>query len=253
MTRNLWRAVWASFALSCSAVVHAAGEPHYSLDATLDPVTHGLVVRATLSVPATAAARDVEFLLAAPLEIVTAAPAIEKLSAQGVRAFAGINGSSAAITGSGRATRYRVHLPAGASTISLSYRGPIDFTFDSPAQEYARGFNETAGTIGDRGVYLAGSTLWYPYLGETLFTFELSARAPEGWQLVSPGSGTARDANGVAHWRSATPVDELHIVGGKLVRYARQAGAVTAEVFLRQGDDALAAKYLEATARNLEM
>lgn len=253
MIRNLWRAACLLLALGGLATAQAAGEPHYSIDATLEPVSHGLVIEATVQLPAAPADRDVEFLLASPLEIIRATPAIEKLPTSGGPAFAGINGSSAAITGSGRAARYRVRLPAGATRITLSYRGPINFVFDSPSQEYARGFNETAGTIREQGVYLAGSTLWYPYLGETLFTFDLAARGPDGWQLVSPGTGTARDAGGVAHWRSTTPVDELHIVGGKLTRYARQAGAITAEVFLRQADDALAAKYLEATARNLEM
>lgn len=249
----LGRTICAALALCSAVAAPAAGEPHYSLRATLEPASHGLSVQATIDLPAAAAARDVEFLLATPLEIVAAEPAVEKLPIDGVRAFAGINGSSAAIVGAGRAARYRVHLPSGVTRIALSYRGKIDFTFDSPAQEYARGFNETAGTIRSAGIYLAGSTLWYPYLGESLFTFDLVARGPAGWQLVSPGSGSARDATGDARWRSTTPVDELHIVGGELTRYARQAGAVSAEVFLRQPDDALAAKYLEATARNLEM
>jgi len=240
--------------VSCWAVaVQAAGDPHYSLTATLEPATHGLTVQASITLPPATSDRVIEFLLAAPLEIVAAEPAVEKLPIEGVRAFAGINGSSAAIVGTGHAARYRVRVAAGATRIALRYRGAIDFTFDSPAQEYARGFNETAGTIRSEGVYLAGSTLWYPYLGETLFTFDLEAHGPDGWQLVSPGSGSARDASGHARWRSTTPVDELHIVGGALTRYSRQAGAVSAEVFLRQPDDALAAKYLEATARNLEM
>ena len=253
MIRRFRRTLCAALALCWAVAVQAAGEPHYALNATLEPVTHGLTVQASITLPPATVARDVEFLLAAPLEIVTAEPAVEKLPIEGVRAFAGINGSSAAIVGAGRAARYRVRVPSGATRIALTYRGKIDFTFDSPAQEYARGFNETAGTIRSEGIYLAGSTLWYPYLGETLFTFDLDARGPEGWQLVSPGSGSARDASGHARWRSATPVDELHIVGGPLTRYARQAGTVSAEVFLRQPDDALAAKYLEATARNLEM
>ena len=223
------------------------------LEATLEPSAHTIAVKAVVQLPAAESPRDVEFLLAAPLRIVTSEPEVERLPATKNSAFAGINGSSAAITDSGNAQRYRVRLPAGATRIALEYQGPIDFGFESPAQEYARGFNETAGTIRDDGIYLAGSTLWYPYLGETLFTFELQAKAPEGWQLISPGSGSARAADGVARWKSATPVDELHIVGGKLRRYARPAGAVTAEVFLRQADDALAAKYLEATVRNLEM
>ena len=230
-----------------------AALPRYQLDVTLDPAARTLDAKASVELPPALAGSAVEFLLAAPLEIRESAPGAQKLAADAGAGFMGINGSSSAVTQSGRAARYRVQLAPGERRFTLHYRGRIDFGFDTPQQEYARGFNETAGIIKEDGVYLAGSTLWYPYLGETLFTFEMSARAPEGWQLISPGNGSARDAEGVAHWRSDVPLDELHIVGGPLTRYARAAGAVTAEVYLRKPDDALAAKYLEATARNLEM
>jgi len=225
----------------------------YTLDAVIDPPASTLDTRATLELPPSMAGQAIEFLLAAPLQVLESEPAVQKLAAGEGQGFSGINGSSDAMTKSGHAVRYRVQLPAGGRRLTLHYKGRIDFGFETPAQEYARGFNETAGVILEDGVYLAGSTLWYPYLGESLFTFELSAKSPEGWQLISAGSGTARDAQGVAHWRSDTPLDELHIVGGPLKRYSRPAGAVTAEVYLRKPDDALAAKYLEATARNLEM
>lgn len=229
---------------------------HYVVQATLDPAARTLEAEVQLEVPAESAGRSVEFLLASSLQIVAAEPAIERLPVEGVRAFTGINGSATAITASGRAARYRAVLTAGSRSIRLRYRGKIDFGFDTPGQEYARGFSETAGTINEQGVYLAGSTLWYPYLGETLFTFDLTASAPAGWQLISPGSGTAGTPDAtisVARWKVTTPVDELHIVGGPLTRYVRQAGAISAEVYLRKPDEALAAKYLEATARNLEM
>jgi aminopeptidase N len=236
----------------------AATEPasHYVLKATLDPAAHTLEAEVQLDVPAESAGRSVEFLLASSLQIIAAEPTVERLPVEGVRTFTGINGSATAITASGRAARYRAVLPAGSRSIRLRYRGKVDFGFDTPGQEYARGFSETAGTINDQGVYLAGSTLWYPYLGETLFTFDLTASAPAGWQLISPGTGVAGTADtnaSVARWKVTTPVDELHIVGGPLTRYARQAGAITAEVYLRKPDEALAAKYLESTARNLEM
>jgi hypothetical protein len=230
--------------------------PHYQLEAVITPESRELEVQLELRLPADSSGKPLEFLLAASLEIVESSPAATRLPDDGTRTFTGINGSATAITASGRAARYRVQLAPGERSIRLRYRGRVDFGFDTPGQEYARGFSETAGTINEKGVYLAGSTLWYPWLGETLFTFDLSATAPQGWQLISPGSGTAGDGNAarnLARWTLRTPVDELHIVGGPLTRYARQAGAVTAEVYLRKADDALAAKYLESTARNLEM
>lgn len=242
--------------LLCAAVPYGAAAdalPDYRLDASLDPQARTLSVDATLTVPESLAGRPVEFLLAAPLTIESAEPQATRIDAATGPGFVGINGSSASLAREGRAARWRVTLPPGSNVIRLRYRGPIAFRFDTPQQEYARGFSETAGTIQPEGVYLAGSTLWYPYLGDSLFTFDVTARAPGDWHLVGPGNGTSRDADGKARWRSELPIDELHLVGGPLVRYARSTGTVEAEVYLRQADDALAGKYLEATARYTEM
>ncbi len=227
-----------------SGLMDPASLPRYRINATLVPDTHELVADVTLEFPANAAGTRVEFLLAAPLSIEASQPAAQELPAKG---------ASAALSGSGRARRWQVRLPAGERTLTLHYRGRMDFGFDMPEQEYARGFSETAGTLGPNGVYLAGSSLWYPWLGDSLFTFDVTARAPDGWMLVSPGAGTARDASGTAHWLSTDAIDELHLVGGPLQRYLRSAGAVEAQVYLHEADAALAAKYLEATARYLEM
>ncbi len=245
-------------ALTCCAALPwsataATDQPAYRLDLALDPVARTLQVEGTVTLPDALAGQTVEFLLAAALAIESAEPTVTRIVGDAGRGFVGINGSSAALARSGRAARYRVTLPAGSSTLRLRYRGPVAFGFDTPQQEYARGFRETAGTIQPEGVYLAGSTLWYPYLGDSLFTFEMTARGPADWQLIGPGHGSARDADGTARWRSELPLDELHLVGGPLVRYARSTGTVDAQVYLRQADEPLADKYLEATARYVEM
>ncbi len=236
-----------------SPVLRAADLPNYRLDAAIDPDARELSVDAVVDVPTSLAGTTIEFLLAAPLSIEAAEPAVTRIAADEAAGFSGINGSSAALGKSGRAARYRLQLAPGQSSFRLRYRGRVDFGFDAPAQEYARGFNETAGTIQKDGVYLAGSTLWYPYFGDTLFTFEIAAKSPEGWQLVSPGAGTARGADGIARWKTEMPIDEMHLVGGVLTKYTRAAGTVRAEVYLRKPDEQLANRYLESTARNLEM
>ncbi len=212
--------------------------PQYDLDVRVEPATHQLSVDATVSFPATYAGREVEFLLATPLVIASSTPAVERLPVGDTAGFSGINGSSGSLVKSGRAARYRVTLPKDSPTLRLAYSGPVDFGFDTPEEEYARGFSETAGTIGEKGVYLAGSSLWYPYLGDTLFVPKLRTHAPDGWHLITV---------------DPAPVDELPLVGGPLTRYTETVGAVEAQVFLRTPDDALARKFLEATARDLEM
>lgn len=239
--------------LAFNAPLPAASLPSYRLDATLDPQQRTLEIAGTITLPDSVAGQTVEFLLAAPLQIVASTPAAERVATDDGPGFMGINGSSASLGRSGRAARWRVKLPPGVSKLELRYRGPVAFGFHMPQQEYARGFSETAGTIQPDGVYLAGSTLWYPYLGDTLFEFDVTARAPEGWQLIGPGRGSARGDDGISRWKSELPIDELHLVGGPLVKYARSTGSSQAEVYLRNPDDALAARYLDATARYTEM
>ncbi|MBV6415806.1 MAG: hypothetical protein CMLOHMNK_00327 [Steroidobacteraceae bacterium] len=236
-TMPLWRA--SAVALALAAVsAHAADLPRYDLDVRVDPASHGLTVDTTLSFPAEYAGRQVEFLLAAPLAITRSSPAVERLPVGETAGFSGINGSSASLEKSGRAARYRVTLPKDSPTLRLAYSGAVDFGFDTPVEEYSRGFSETAGTIGEKGVYLAGSSLWYPFLGDTLFIADVRTHAPEGWHLITV---------------DPAPVDELPLVGGPLTRYTETVGAVEAQVFLRAPDEPLARKFLEATARDLEM
>jgi aminopeptidase N len=260
MRKRQWIAAGLSLgtALGLSAVqpLQAAGAapaPHYVIDARLDPAAKTLDADVVLRLPEKFAGKRVEFLLSRSLEVVSSVPAVRRQELGSAAGFVGINGLPPRASDAARASRYSVQLPAGRHELRLHYRGRVDFGFETPTQEYARGFAETAGVIRPEGVYLAGRSLWYPYLGETLATLELTAQAPAGWQIISAGSGQAGGADGKARWVSKQPLDELHIVGGPLTRYARSAGAATAEVYLRKPDDALAARYLEATARNLAM
>ncbi len=236
------------------ATAAAAGPlPAYRLDAALEPDGHRLAVTATVELPDALAGRPVEFLLSSQLAIAAAAPAAVRVPDEAGSPFMGINGTSAELASRAGVSRYRVELPPGGKAFTLTYAGAIDIPPTTSPEEYARSFQETPGYLGTEGIYLAGSTLWYPYLGDSLLSFELSAGAPEGWHLISQGNGTSRDAGGRAQWESGGPVDEIYLVGGPLLDYARPAGAVQAQVYLREQDDALAGRYLEATARYLEL
>ena len=103
------------------------------------------------------------------------------------------------------------------------------------------------------GVYLPGASGWYPLVGRALMTFKLTVAQPATWRVVSEGAGTSRDADGRARWASTDPVDQIHIVGGPLQLTTQAAGAVEAQVYLHENDDALSSKYLAATAQYLEM
>lgn len=224
---------------------------HYRLQVELDPPRHEIAVDAAVRLPRTLAGKRIEFLLASALDITWAKPAIRKIATTAGDGFTGINGSSVAL---GDAVgRYAVTVPRSDRQLRIRYRGAIHCPPQNPPQEYTRSFRETPGLLAPEGVYLAGSTLWYPFFGDELLTFTLEVNAPKGWHLIGAGSGTSSGADGRARWDSGGPLDEMHLVGGPLTRYHAPAGSVTAEVYLREADPALAARYLDATARYLEM
>ena len=56
-------------------------------------------------------------------------------------------------------------LPAGETSLVLHYAGPLDHPVRTVAEEQARGFAETPGTIGEDGVFLTGAAFWIPWYG----------------------------------------------------------------------------------------
>ena len=148
-------------------------------------------------------------------------------------------------------------LPPGTRTAGIRYAGTIDHPLRQVGQETARGQKDTPGAIGPDGVYLTGRSGWVPrFAGDTLSTFRLSVELPTGWGAVSQGKRETREANegGVrVAWNSRVPQDEIFLAAGRYAEYVRETGRADAMVFLRETDDALAARYLDATARYLAL
>jgi len=225
---------------------------HHSLKVALDPATHHLAVTDTLTLPA-GGPGETQFLLNGALRVTAAEPAVTEIPMGDAARFFGINASTIDSSAGASIKRYRAALPAGVGTLRLRYEGPFDFGLSDPKEEYTRGFRETLGVVSAQGVYLAGNGFWYPQVGSGLLEFDLEVKLPEGWQVISQGNGTSRDDAGVARWESHGPMDEIYLVGGPLQVHREAAGAVEALVYLREKDDALAGKYLQATAQYLEM
>jgi aminopeptidase N len=229
-----------------------AGRIHHSLRLSLDPARHWLAAADTLAVPP-GRSGELKFLLNAALQVTSSEPPVTEVRAAVGGRFLGINASTSDLLAEGKLKAYRVEVPAGGGLVKVEYEGRFDFGLSDQQEEYTRGFRETLGIVSPQGVYLAGSGFFYPYVDEDLVEFDLEAAEPEGWQLVSPGNGTSRDEKGVARWDSHGPVDEITVAGGPLVVYRDSAGPVATLVYLREKDDALASKYLTATAQYLEM
>ncbi len=146
--------------------------------------------------------------------------------------------------------RWRVRLPAESRSFTLSYGGVI-FHPMIAAQNQARGFDETPGTISSEGVYLASSSAWYPLLDSEFMTFTLAVTMPAGWDAVSQGKQTVHE-KGAVTWDSPEPQQEIYLLAGKY-RVSEKPGKIRSMVYLRTSDDALAQKYLDATERYIAL
>ncbi|MGE5127751.1 MAG: signal protein PDZ, partial [Betaproteobacteria bacterium] len=237
----------------------AASEParvRHSLQVALDPARHRLSVTDTLTLPSVAGdgPPGVDFLLNAALKVGASVPPVTEVPIDGrdaARLF-GIEGARELYV-AGKLKRYRVALPPTGGTLKLSYEGVFDFGLSDQKEEYTRGFRETAGIVSPEGVYLAGSGFWYPQLDAGLVEYQVEVQQPAGWHTIGAGNGASRDARGLARWDSHGAVDEIALAGGPLVVYRDAAGPVEALVYLHEKDDALASKYLQATAQYVEM
>jgi hypothetical protein len=239
-----------------AAAAEPAGRVRHALAVELDPARGRLTVADTVTVPAALVRSGAaELLLNGALAVEEAEPPLAEVPLGGAadaERFFGINGSADAAWSQGRLRRYRVALPDAGGAVRLRYAGAFDFGLSDEKEQYTRGMRETLGIVSKDGVYLAGNGYWYPHLSDGLIEYELAAALPDSWHAIAPGNGTSRDAAGVARWESHGPVDEITLAGGPLVQYGEAAGAVEALVYLRQKDDALAARYLQATAQYIE-
>ncbi|MEK7627498.1 MAG: M20/M25/M40 family metallo-hydrolase [Patescibacteria group bacterium] len=155
---------------------------------------------------------------------------------------------------------FEITLPLGISQFTIAYEGKIFHPIDENREEYARGFSATSGIISSQGVFLAGSSIWYPYFypyfTDRLVTFNMEIKLPVGWQSVSQGARTEHRAGidgQLDRWVIDKPQEEIYLIAAKFTEYSQFAGNVSAMVFLRNPDNELAKKYLDATAQYLEM
>jgi aminopeptidase N len=232
-------------ALLLAAPAAGAQVAHHALEVRIDPAAHRLEVRDEIRLPKDGP-ETLEFQLHAGLD-----PRIESDGAT-LNRLAGAANHGAGIP----VETYRVTLPPGTRAFTLTYAGKIHHPVTELGEEYARSFSASPGIIGADGVFLGGSSYWYPtVLGSPFLSFEMRVRLPEGWRSVSQGERSDRtEVGGVTDtWREMSPQEEIYLIAGPFTEYDRATATADAVVFLREPDEALAGRYLELTGRYLEM
>ncbi|HEY7301986.1 MAG TPA: M20/M25/M40 family metallo-hydrolase [Xanthobacteraceae bacterium] len=228
---------------------------HHDLTVAIDPPTHRLKVHDRIDVPGALVTAPVTISLNADLKVEAVSGGLT-LVPIGSR----LQGSDSGIDRDDRdpaarvpVTAYRIEgaAPGQELTAELDYEGVINYTLQESGSEYARAFSESPGLIESRGVYLAGSTHWVPRLSDGLITYTLAVELPAGWKSVSQGERTSSTAP--ERWSVPTPTGEVHLIAAPFTEYSRDVGTVKAYAFLRTPDQALAQRYLDATAQYLDM
>ncbi len=151
---------------------------------------------------------------------------------------------------------FEVKLPSGTNQFTLKYAGEIFHPVEEYGEEYARSFSASPGIVSPQGVFLSGSSFWYPYFVDELVTFRMEVELPKGWSSVSQGVREEHDTGEDFRrdiWMTDKPQEEIYLISSEFTEYGQAAGAVDAMAFLRQPDQQLAQKYLDTTAQYLEM
>ena len=241
--KRLSSAIVILLALALIPAFLKAQEPvRHDLRVALYPEEHRLTAKDTVTVPE-GLLPELQFLLHSGLEPSSPTPGVRMVRESGKPGTIPLESLS-------------ITLPPGQNTFVIEYGGKIYHPLEPYGKERARGFRQTPGMISGEGVYLAGSSFWYPIFGEGLLTFNLRVELPSEWDAVSQGERALHVREGdmtSVGWESPEPQDEIFIVAGKFTQYTGPEGRVEAMVFLRTPDEGLANRYLDATARYVSL
>ncbi|MDZ7753813.1 MAG: M1 family aminopeptidase [Gammaproteobacteria bacterium] len=131
---------------------------------------------------------------------------------------------------------YRIAFDRPSREVEIRYQGRLGV-----AAERTMGGMPRA-TVEPEGVYLDGSSAWYPRFEGPITAFTLEVDAPAGWQTVSQGRRNAKAGRSV--WHSTTPQDDIYLIAGPFNHHRESHGDIDLEVLLLEDDPRLAARYL---------
>ena len=174
---------------------------------------------------------------------------------------------------------FRLHRQ-GPGPVTLGYAGPIRGDLEQLTEGMGRTRQWTRGLISAEGVVLDGGSGWYPWFADSRQRFRLQVDLPIGWSAVSQGAGPdqttitrgsypanttptiATESNTPDEattervrvtWREDRPQDDIYLIAAPFTTYVQPTAHGEAQVYLRKADEALAQRYLDATADYLAL
>ena len=235
---------------------------HHHLSVELTPSTHEITVTDRIELEMEPNRPSLLFTLAPTLRIESIR--METPSAVGNEETAGMAVPFARMRSEeGASAQVFVTLPRDyprKMTLIWVYRGSLN---DPPREPRHLRFvtpSETAGHIGEEGVYLSGETQWYPDLPGAFGTYRMTAQVPQGWTVVASGrkEGEVASAGKVSSsWFAPDRSEAFTLVANRFVTKSRvwHSGTgqrIDLQTYFFPDNAALADEYLDATAQYLE-
>ena len=147
-------------------------------------------------------------------------------------------------------TTYRITFKSPQQSVTVRYNGKIAHGPDESSPNYADTGNWTPGIISKQGVFLGGSSVWYPQIASYPVSFSMHVNLPEDWHVVSQGL----PVNGADNsWQELAPQEEIYLIAGRYHVYERPGSKVQAQVYLISPDEELAELYLAVTEQYIEL
>jgi hypothetical protein len=254
--RLFWRFLQISFFVLIVSST-AFGQINHDLTVKLDPDSHQIEVVDKITLPSDSSeTAQLHFTIHQGLKPEILDKDIILRQTSGAEASQFFSDNPSLQQGNIRMELFEIKLPPGSSQITLKYSGEIYHPVREYGEEYARSFSVSPGIIFPEGIFLSGSTFWYPHFVDELVTFNLDVELPAGWSSVSQGTRKNYEIGVDSRhdvWVADTPQEEIYLISSEFTEYSQAAGVVEAMAFLRNPDSPLAQKYLDTTAQYLEM
>jgi hypothetical protein len=198
--------------------LHAAPDGiGHTMQVTLDPIAGTMEVTDDITLPTTI--RSMEFSLNHGMSVLESSLELERIDSRG-----------------SRHARYRVAIDGQERSWRIRYQGKPVFS----GRKSLGGMPD--GVLDEKGVYLDGSSAWYPLSSLPIATVDLKIGHPESWRALSVGKlQTGADGS---HWQTSVPHDDLYLVAGPFTRFAEKHGRLDLSVWLLTDEPAFANRYL---------
>ncbi|MDH4100976.1 MAG: M1 family aminopeptidase [Nitrospirota bacterium] len=188
---------------------------------------------------------------------------VEKITVGGKEAFWDYEKDKGeSVEGSGKETSrtLRVWLPDKWPSDIVQVEMVYSLTlYDVPkVPAFSREFiaDESAGIIGEEGIFLSAEGRWYPDTPGSMPTWRITANTPAGYEVMAAGERIQREVQGnrlVTTWDFPYPSPDFHLVAGKYEITEDRLGPIKIYTYFYPEERGLAADYIKAVKEYLEL